>query len=423
MNFLLQLILALFLLIVARWANKKWKNTDSNLYWVALFVHVTCAMAVGLIYLFYYNFDDTWTYFGDAEKLAQLARINFSSYLNAMWADDALINSYVTIANEEWRSVFFIKVLSVLCLISNDNYWMSAAYLSTFSFFSCWNLHIVICSWKPQASYASAFAFLFFPSVVFWGSGIEKETLALAGLFFLAACLIRFGMNGDFKWQSLPLIIVSVFFLLKLRYFWLAVLLMVGIPTILILYLNSKGYSKIKIAIIILSTLAVVGFTLTFIHPNFSPDIFLEVVVQNNRQLVSVSDHRKVIHFHQLTPNWGSVLVNSPLALFSGLFRPFMWEASSVLALLASVENSLLLMLTVMYFLNFKKMVNKKNRVLFLGALAYIAILCVFLALSTPNFGTLSRYRIGFLPFFVFIISYKNPLIVSIKQFIPKRKQ
>jgi hypothetical protein len=31
--------------------------------------------------------------------------------------------------------------------------------------------------------------------------------------------------------------------------------------------------------------------------------------------------------------------------------------------------------------------------------LFYVVFLCVFLALSTPNFGTLSRYRIGFTPF------------------------
>jgi hypothetical protein len=35
----------------------------------------------------------------------------------------------------------------------------------------------------------------------------------------------------------------------------------------------------------------------------------------------------------------------------------------------------------------------------------------VFLALSTPNFGTLSRYRAGFLPFFVFVIAYRNPIV------------
>jgi hypothetical protein len=31
--------------------------------------------------------------------------------------------------------------------------------------------------------------------------------------------------------------------------------------------------------------------------------------------------------------------------------------------------------------------------------------------LSTPNFGTLSRYRIGFLPFIFLLIGIENPLL------------
>ncbi len=423
MNFVFLLLHTLILLYLAQRGKKRWTNRDSTTYWLALVFHVSCAMAVGLVYLFYYNFDDTWTYFHDAETLASLAKKDLPTYLKALADDDASISGYVSISNEEWRSVFFVKILSALCLFTNNNYWVCAVYLSIISFFSAWNLHKVICGWKPQASYASAFAFLFFPSVVFWGSGIEKETLAIAGVFFLAACLMQVGMNGNFRWEQVPLIAISGFLLLKLRYFWLAVLLVVGIPTLLILYLHGKGYSKLSIALITLSALIVVAVAAPLIHPNFSPDIFLQVIVQNNRQLMSVSDPDKVIHFHQLTPDWGSIIVNSPIALFSGLFRPFVWEAVSILSMLASLENFMLLMLTVVYFIYFKKMINKKNRVLFLGTLTYISILCIFLALSTPNFGTLSRYRTGFLPFFVFIVSYKNPLMVVLHGLIQRRKQ
>lgn len=423
MKFLLILLHLGILFLIARWVNKKWNKAHFALYWSALAYHVFFGIAVGLVYLFYYTYDDTWTYFRDAEKLADFARSDFNSYVKALFDADSTIANYITISSEEWRSVFFVKILSVFCLLSGSNYWICACYLSLISFFSSWNLHKVICSWKPKANFASAFAFLFFPSVVFWGSGIEKETLAIASVFFLAACLIRFAMHEKLNLVSWVLILLSLFLVWKLRYFWLAVLLLVGIPTVIGLYLTRKKIANYKILLSALATLVIVLVFVPLIHPNFSFDIFLQVMVQNNRELVGLSDSRHIIHFHQLTPNWGSVIVNAPLALFSGLFRPFIWEAPSLMGLFASIENFLLLVMTVLLFLNIKQLLHSKNRVLLLGALAYIAILCTFLALSTPNFGSLSRYRIGFLPFFVLIISYKNLLMLSVEQFVRKRLQ
>jgi hypothetical protein len=43
---------------------------------------------------------------------------------------------------------------------------------------------------------AAALAFLFFPSVVFWSSGLVKETLALAGIFWMSTIFLRF-LKGE----------------------------------------------------------------------------------------------------------------------------------------------------------------------------------------------------------------------------------
>jgi hypothetical protein len=50
-------------------------------------------------------------------------------------------------------------------------------------------------------------------------------------------------------------------------------------------------------------------------------------------------------------------------------------------------------------------------------------LLAIFLALSTPNFGTLSRYKIGFFPFLVFLTLYKNPLLGKIMQFTQRSQR
>jgi hypothetical protein len=42
--------------------------------------------------------------------------------------------------------------------------------------------------------------------------------------------------------------------------------------------------------------------------------------------------------------------------------------------------------------------------VLIAALMTYIFFLCIFIGLSTPNFGTLSRYRVGYEPYFVLLI-------------------
>jgi hypothetical protein len=94
--------------------------------------------------------------------------------------------------------------------------------------------------------------------------------------------------------------------------------------------------------------------------------------------------------------------------LFSGLLRPFIWEASGMTALLASLENLIIMILLIS---SISEIGRGTHRLLLFSALMYVMLLCVFLALSTPNLGTLSRYRVGFLPFLIFVISYRNPLL------------
>jgi hypothetical protein len=115
-----------------------------------------------------------------------------------------------------------------------------------------------------------------------------------------------------------------------------------------------------------------------------------------------------------MEPTPSGIIKNIPLAIFSGLYRPFFTEASTVLQFLSATENFLLLILTATALMRIKSVVNSKHRLLIFSLMIYIMVLCIFLALSTPNFGTLSRYRVGFLPFFVFLLVAENPLVTRL---------
>jgi hypothetical protein len=83
------------------------------------------------------------------------------------------------------------------------------------------------------------------------------------------------------------------------------------------------------------------------------------------------------------------------------------FEATGLPSVLASMENLIIFVLAVSYLAS----ARKKSPPFVIPLFVFSVVLCVFLALSTPNFGTLSRYRVGFLPFMIFVFSFRNPLL------------
>jgi hypothetical protein len=149
----------------------------------------------------------------------------------------------------------------------------------------------------------------------------------------------------------------------------------------------------------------------SFLHPNFSFSYLPEVIVANSIEYIRLSRPDNLIHFNNLKPDFISIIANSPKALFSGVFRPFLWEGNSVLKFLSATENLILLVLVVSQLIRLKGTKVERGQLITFAVIVYSVLLCVFLALSSPNLGTLARYRIGFLPFLVFVLVYQNPLI------------
>jgi hypothetical protein len=367
---------------------------------------------LGLVYTYYYAAGDTWLFFEDARKFSALAREDFFSYLTALFdfsEHQPLINELV---NRDLRSIFFIKIISVFCLLSLDNYWVCTAYFSLLAFISAWGIHQKVVYIFPNSLTASALGFLFFPSVIFWSSGLEKESMALCGIYFLATLFLTLMSPGRPNKLFWLLCIPAGFVVWSLKYYWAIVFLISALTAFLMRFLISKfpWIKKFTMVVWIISFIGI-GALLSFTHPNFYLDRFLEVIVSNYSEFEAISDPGNLIHYFQFDQTWTSIIINSPWALASGLFRPVIGEGQGLLGWVASVENFFLLVLFIGALQNFKKSLASSHVIILLAALSYCIVLCVFLALSTPNFGTLSRYRVGFLPFFVFVISYRSPMV------------
>ena len=393
-----------------------WKRDNSPLrffYWPALLFKLLCGIALGLLYTAYYDSGDTFNYFNDGVKLANLARQDPGSYIRFLWSGDESYSFWGELTYKQPRAMFLSKVTSLFCVFTADSYWVISLYFSLINFSFAWMLARKILIVKPDSGFAVVLAFLFFPSIVFWSSGVVKESLAMAALFFLSVTFLHLWFKekvGVIKWL---LTAFAIWILWNLKYYYLGVFLPVAATAFLAKWIFSwTRIQSLAIKIIVWSIIFIGPMVLiSSLHPNFYPERFLDVVVSSYNEFHNISDDRDVIYYGTMEPTITSIMKNIPLAIFSGLYRPFITEATTMLQILSAAENFLLLVLTISVLTQIKQLIKGKHRLLTFSLLVFVFILCVFLALSTPNFGTLSRFRIGFLPFFVFLLTAENPLV------------
>lgn len=416
MTILFTLVNLMAIALLSRWQWKRFATGDTLTYWTALALRLVAGLVIGVLYKYYYSnvTGDTFVFFNDAVELANLFYTDPSSYLKFLLTGD----TPVSIVTHEPRSVFFVAILSVIALITHNDYWVASLWFSFFSFWCSYRLVFKLDAVFPSARVASRIALLFVPSVVFWSSGIIKESVAFGAIAILVVHFISMMRSQSLKWTGFLALGFYTYLLLSLKYYWGAVLIPSMLTSLIVHWIfggkNQKAWAMTAIWIVVFGVLSLIA---SFTHPNFYMERFLAVIVENHDIFVRISRPENIIEFNDLAPGWGSILINSPWALWSGLFRPHVFEAGSTIGLIASLENLFFLVL-VLWKLKYVRMPSEENRLIVMAAIVYVVVLCIFLALSTPNFGTLSRYRVGFLPFFALLILFKHPAL----QFIPSWK-
>jgi len=142
--------------------------------------------------------------------------------------------------------------------------------------------------------------------------------------------------------------------------------------------------------------------SMKYLHPWMRLERLPLTIYENHQLILEKSTPTDIMKFNGLSPTYISMMIYFPWAVIGGLFRPFIWEHFEWISLGIRVEN---LVLTLLVFLNLYKWRKTTLTPLVLCCVLFIITLSGFITLSTPNFGTLTRYKSLYLPYFVFIIS------------------
>jgi hypothetical protein len=416
---LISLIHVLVLFAIAFMVSKSETRLLKKIFWSGFVLKLAGGIALGLIYIHYYQVGDTLTFYADGVRLANQARQNFGDYMMFLLSD-TLYGPWVGISNEP-RTIFMSKIVSMFCLIAQDNYWIISLYFSAVSFFSAWYLVKIIIRHRPDLMLASVIAFLFLPTALFWSSGIIKETLSMACLYFISTGFMKLWTKQGVHVFEWIVMLVCCWVVWKLKYYYLVVFLPLIAAALIMkriifprVALRNPYYSLV----IWLMIFSIPVYAVGLIRPNLHPQRFLEVIASSNQAFVEISAPEDLISYPDLQPTAWNMLKYMPRAIFSGLFRPFLWEAGNFLQLLAAFENLVILIIFLYSLKSVKKIFHSPDRLLIFSMLIYILLLAAFLALSTPNFGTLARYRVGFISFFALLITADNPLVDRLQKWL-----
>ena len=371
------------------------KNTESFGYWPLLNVLFKCAMAmaVGFFYLYPEQNGDTWDILNKITNFNESNSGSFTSYVKGLFMP---INSYNP------RSIFFVRLFSPVGLLSNNNYWIIGSYCALFSTWCTWVFIKEVSARYPKQKLMIILIFGFFPSFHFWSSGLLKDTVVNGCFFFICATVIKIIDRLRINYSSYVLSMVLFGFLIMLRHYIAGIALII----ILIIGMDSIAIYKGRLYRVFsfLGICALGGYIIRFFFIRLRPERFPLTFYELHEQILANTTAGSIININ-LAPTWASILQNTPLTLVTGLFRPFIWEASNWLMLLQSLES-----ITLMALFMWSSILLIKNKKmpsispLLLGMGVFIVVLATILPFVTPNFGSLSRYSCIYKPFLAFIL-------------------
>ena len=165
----------------------------------------------------------------------------------------------------------------------------------------------------------------------------------------------------------------------------------------------------IPIAIAVIFLIAnTIFFDLNDLFGKYSADKLLEEAAVQNADLQRSVYGSNSFSIGEFEPTLSGVLQKFLPAVNAAIFRPYIWETGSPTMLISGIENLILSCLTIFILLKSPLKLIKTIRTdpFLIFCLLFTLILGFGVGLSTSNFGALVRYKIPFLPFYVFLILF-----------------
>jgi hypothetical protein len=409
----------IFLVFAIAYFVRPWVTDAVNrkYFLPALAVRIIGAIAVGFLYQFYYNGGDTFAFHTHGSRPLWEAMVESpANGFRLLFANGTYGPGTWETAQRIWywndeQSFFVIRITAILDLFTFSSYCGSAVLFAVISFTGGWMFFLTFYKLYPFFHRWVAICILFLPTVVFWGSGIFKDTLTLSALGVATYSFHRIFIErkGGFFYFMLMLLSFWLIFSIK-KYILLSFL-----PAVLLwwFYNRSTMIPSLMLRMIVAPLAGVLALFLAYfaISKVAADDPRYNISMLAQTAKTTAYDIRygwgarlgegAGYTLGELDGSWQSMMKLAPQSIVVTLYRPYLWEVKTPLMFLSAIEGLILLLLTLGVLVRVRSSVFRYLRdptIVF--CLIFALIFAFGVGVSTYNFGTLSRYKIPMLPFY-----------------------
>lgn len=423
--FLFPIYLGIFIFIL-RYLSKTYKHPDIKKYfiWGAL-AKVAGGFFFAMVYEYYYNYGDTFIYHAFSKKFVDIL-LNEDSipfldkiFMNAETFKELAYRDIKMAYSYETSNYTVIRTTAFLNFLTFSSYLLDTLLYSILSFSGLWKLYLVFIRLYPRLYKEFAFAILFFPSVIFWGSGVLKDTICISAIGWLTWGTYHLFLHPWKHQKKITLFASALAIILSFRVvFSIKIyIIMAYMPAIMLwlfFFYKDKITNRFLNAIVTPLFLSLVAGVFFLGLNSFSEELgayaidnIVTTAVNLNYNLKK-TDAGSTYDIGTIDPSFSGILQKIPQAINVTLYRPYLWEANNPVMLIAAIESLMIFIISIYVFLKvgiFKtlKLIITNNLILF--CLVFSLIFSFSVGLTSTNFGTLVRYKIPAIPFYIIGIS------------------
>ncbi len=410
-----------FILIIAFiYVRRNRQNELIRKYFLSgLSIRFLGGILFGIIYQFYYKGGDTFTFWNEVKTMNnKILYDNPLAYLEMFFKDpfsskfsNFSTHIYELQISNDVPSFFIVKTAAFISLFTFTTYSTTALFFSLISFAGSWKLFTTLSDQYPSLSSKFAFSCLFLPSITFWGGGIMKDSICLASICFMYGHFYELITYRKRIKKNIAYILISAYVLYIVKIY----ILICFIPG-LIIWLFIKYHNNIKskatrnflrpIVIVFACSFGFIGASLISMSNeryNLQKLQTTSMVTATYIKQVSIETGGSVYDLGEIDYSFAGLLQLIPKGINVTLFRPYIWEVKNIVMLLAALESSYFIWITLsVIFKNGLTIFAKINNDTFVFSSIIFSLTFAFaVGISTYNFGSLVRYKLPMMPFYL----------------------
>jgi len=402
------LYFALFVWLIFKWSFFEIEGAHKKHFAFFFLLKVVAGISLTLIYTYYYTDQakaDIYRYFNDSKIISSVLFTNPLAWLKIMTGygiDEPEVFKYVLPTQYfshpgndiVTNNTFIIRVNVLLNYLSFSNIYINTLFLNFISFIGLTALFKSLRSYFTEFQQILYVPLFLLPSVLFWSSGLLKESLLLTGMAGFLQIYLHEKFNAYKPWLIAGISSLVGFFILTVTKLQVAIIGGLAVFSFWQFRKNSI-YVRLFFPFILFGAIA-------YIYGNYACYLLLE---KRNEfvELALKENAGSFLDTRFIEPIATSLIKLLPEAFVNSVLRPFIWDGGKAFQKIFAVENFFFLLLLILP-LRYFKFPKGEKLLLCLCFLLFALANYIIIGITVPVMGAIVHYRVIAAPFLVLAV-------------------